>query len=236
MVILRMLMRLPYKPLVKANIADITRKTAFLITLATAKRNSEVWAFNADVRFRQNYESATLSFLPNFMATTMVPGRPDTAYAPVTIPALAPSMGEDLPDRFLCPVRALCVYLDKKHNGRDTNHYERLFCANKMGHIGDISKNTVAGWVKGTIRQAYLEVRDEDIPHLTYTNLQGRELRAYASSLAFQEHLSLRQVMEAASWRNSGTFAQFYLRDLSQMGDITTAGPFVAGQTVISHM
>jgi hypothetical protein len=117
MVVLRMLMRLPYEPLVNANIADITRKTVFLLTLATAKRNSEVWAFKADVRFGQNYESATLSFLPHFMAKTMVPGRPETAYAPVTIPALAPSMGDDLPDRFLCPVRALRVYLDKNIMG-----------------------------------------------------------------------------------------------------------------------
>ena len=39
--------------------------------------------------------------------------------------------------------------------------------------------------------------------------------------------------MEAASWRNNNTFVSFYLRDLSQMGDVTTAGPFVAGQKVI---
>ena len=40
--------------------------------------------------------------------------------------------------------------------------------------------------------------------------------------------------MEVASWRNNNTFVSFYLRDLSQMGDVTTVGPFVAGQKVIS--
>ena len=34
-----------------ASLADMTRKLAFLLTLASARRNSEVWAFSADVRF-----------------------------------------------------------------------------------------------------------------------------------------------------------------------------------------
>ena len=34
-----------------ASLADMTRKLAFLLTLASARGNSEVWAFSADVRF-----------------------------------------------------------------------------------------------------------------------------------------------------------------------------------------
>ena len=235
MVVLRLLMKPPFEPMNMASVADMTRKLAFLLTLATAKRNSEVWAFSADVRFGQDYNAATLSFLPNFLAKTMDPSRPETAYAPVTIPALGPSMGEDLPDRFLCPVRALRYYLKLKHKGLDPNNrFRRLLCAFKLGHIGDISKQTVSGWIRQLIKQAYSAVQDEDIPHLTHTNFQARELRAFASSLAFHQNYSLKQVMEAASWRNNNTFVSFYLRDLSQMGDVTTAGPFVAGQKVIS--
>ena len=235
MVVLRLLMKPPFEPMNMASVADMTRKLAFLLTLATAKRNSEVWAFSADVRFGQDYNAATLSFLPNFLAKTMDPSRPETAYAPVTIPALGPSMGEDLPDRFLYPVRALRYYLKLKHKGLDPNNrFRRLLCAFKLGHIGDISKQTVSGWIRQLIKQAYSAVQDEDIPHLTHTNFQARELRAFASSLAFHQNYSLKQVMEAASWRNNNTFVSFYLRDLSQMGDVTTAGPFVAGQKVIS--
>ena len=97
-----------------------------------------------------------------------------------------------------------------------------------------ISKQTVSGWIRQLIKQAYSEVQDEDIPHLTHTNFQARELRAFASSLAFHQNYSLKQVMEAASWRNNNMFVSFYLRDLSQMGDVTTTGPFMAGQQVIS--
>ena len=34
-----------------ASLADMTRKLAFILTLASARGNSEVWAFSADVRF-----------------------------------------------------------------------------------------------------------------------------------------------------------------------------------------
>ena len=46
-------MRPPFEPMNMASLADMTRKLAFLLTLASAKRNSEVWAFSADVRFGQ---------------------------------------------------------------------------------------------------------------------------------------------------------------------------------------
>ena len=53
-------MKPPFEPMNMASLADMTRKLAFLLTLATAKRNSEVWAFSADVRFGQDYNAATL--------------------------------------------------------------------------------------------------------------------------------------------------------------------------------
>ena len=62
-----LLMKPPFEPMKMASLADMTRKLAFLLTLDSAKRNSEVWAFSADVRFRQDYNAATLSFLPNFL-------------------------------------------------------------------------------------------------------------------------------------------------------------------------
>ena len=64
-------MRPPFEPMNMASLVDMTRKLAFLLTLASAKRNSEVWAFSADVRFGQDHNAATLSFLPNFLAKTM---------------------------------------------------------------------------------------------------------------------------------------------------------------------
>ena len=109
LIVLRRLMRPPFEPMNMACFADMTRKLAFLLTLASSKINSEVWAFSTDVCFEQDYNAATLSFLSIFFAKTMDSSKPETNYAPVTISALGPSMGEDLPDRFLCPVRALII-------------------------------------------------------------------------------------------------------------------------------
>ena len=50
MIVLMRLMRPPFEPINMASLADMTRSLAFLLTLASAKRNSEVWAFSADVR------------------------------------------------------------------------------------------------------------------------------------------------------------------------------------------
>ena len=81
----------------------------------------------------------------------------------------------------------------------------------KPGRQKDIAKATISSWIKGIIRSAYSEAKSEDIPHLTSQNVQARELRAMATSLAFHQHHSLKQVMEAACWRVDSTFASFYL-------------------------
>ena len=92
------LMKPPFEPMNMASLADMTRKLAFLLALDSAKRNSEVWAFSADVRFGQDYNTATLSFLPNFLAKTMDPSRPETDYAPSCHdPSIRPFYGRGSP-------------------------------------------------------------------------------------------------------------------------------------------
>ena len=96
MIVLRRLMRPPFEPMNMASLADMTRKLAFLLTLASAKRNSEVWAFRAVVRFGQAVVSAKSVLLKK--RWTRVSQRPlCTCHDP-----LHPSMGEDLPVRFFC--------------------------------------------------------------------------------------------------------------------------------------
>jgi len=69
-VVLRFLLRPPFEPMNLSTLPNLTRNTAFLLTLASAKRNSEVWAFSADVAFGPNKSSASLKFLPVFIAKT----------------------------------------------------------------------------------------------------------------------------------------------------------------------
>ena len=49
--VLRFLMRNRFEPMNICSLADLMCKTAFLLTLASAKRNSAIWAFSANVVF-----------------------------------------------------------------------------------------------------------------------------------------------------------------------------------------
>ena len=153
--------------------------------------------------------SVTLSYLPGFLAKTVIPDRPATALAPVTIPALSPSLGRDLPDRTLCPVRALRFYLERTGVGKDTDRPMRLFIAHKSWTERRHSQSHYL-WVDKRHHQTGLSVQEEDIPFLTHSNFQARELRAHATSLAFHQHHSLSQIMGAAQWRSQSTFAQLF--------------------------
>ena len=87
--VLRFLLRHPFEPMNVCSLADLMRKADFLLTLASAKRNSEVWSFSANVVFGHDKQISTLRFLPGFIAKTQKPDRPDTALSPMIIPALA---------------------------------------------------------------------------------------------------------------------------------------------------
>ena len=130
MVVLRYLIRPPFEPLNIAALAHMTRKLAFLLTLvASTKRNSDVWAFKADVCFGQNYSYPDYWLIPWIRVSLK----------PVKIPALGPSMGEDLPDSFLCPVHSDII--SNLSMNSDNNKFSLLF-AFKYGHTGDVTKQT----------------------------------------------------------------------------------------------
>ena len=96
-----------------------------------------------------------------------------------------------------------------------------------------ISKNTISFWIRSVIKNAYKEVPQSD---LQLWKVSAHEVRAMATSLLFRQNSSIKEVMNAASWRSRSTFVSFYLRDLGhQYLDVFSLGPFVAAQTVIQE-
>ena len=165
------------------------------------------------------------------MSKTQRSNNQSTTLEPVTIPALSTTLTSDLPDRQVCTVRALRHYLDRTNPDRKSKN-TRLFIAYKEGYKGDITKNTLIGWMNATIREAYINSSPKNT-NLEPLKLQARELRAYGTTLAFNTHHSLTQVMNAAPWRASGTFGQFYYRDNpSMLEGISSLGPIVASKIV----
>ena len=87
------------------------------------------------------------------------------------------SMGKDISSlQIFVTCREHRCYLKFTHKVKDSRmKFMRLLCAFKYGHTGDMSKQIVSGWIGASL----LGVLDEDIPHLTHSNVQVRELRAY---------------------------------------------------------
>ena len=113
-----------------ASLADMTRKLAFLLTLASAKRNSEVWAFRAVVHFGQAVVSAKSVWLK-----TMGPSKPETFMH--LSRSITPIYGRESPCQvFLCPVKkAQRYYLRLSIKGQHPNNrFRSLLCAFNWVH------------------------------------------------------------------------------------------------------
>ena len=110
-----------FEPLTTISLRDLTRKTLFLLSLATAKRVGEIQALSRRVSFSSS--SAGLSYVPEFVAKT------ESALQPIPRSFGVPSLGDfaaGMPeDLLLCPVRALSAYFDRTSS--IVNRPRRLF-------------------------------------------------------------------------------------------------------------
>ncbi len=217
----------PYEPLSKATLSHLTWKTVFLLTLASAKRRSEIHALSEEsshLRFNPD-GSVTLLCQAGFLAKTQLPS---VAPKPFTIPSLSKDLSRSDPDRTLCPVRALRFYLDKVKPSRGSR--KRLFLPVKGKH--DISAASISRWIASAIRLAYSELSDQD---LSFLQIRPHELRALSSSWAFVNNAPLDDILSAATWKQSSTFSTFYLRSFSaSQGNLYSLGPLVASQHVVT--
>ena len=166
---------------------------------------------------------------PAFVAKTQLPGRPTTAPQPIEVPALEQVLGPGEEDLLLCPVRALKRYLKITKIARPD--CSRLFVSSHKDVKKAISKNTISYWIRQVIADAYRHSQEGD---LNQVKVKAHEVRAIATSLLFKKNSSLKDVMDAASWRSHTTFASFYLRDVTHKSlDLHTLGPVVAAQHLV---
>ena len=99
----------------------LTQKTVFLIALAPGRSRSEINALSAtsgSVKFSADTSAVVLHFFPGFLAKNQILS---VAGVPLEIPALS-SSGTD---KYLCPVRALSIYMRRTRGVRKNR--ERLF-------------------------------------------------------------------------------------------------------------
>ena len=204
-----------FEPLSATSLRDLTCKTLFLISLATAKRVGELQALSHRVSFSSS--SAGLSYVPEFVAKT------ESALRPLPRSFEVKSLGDfaaGLPDDLLlCPVRSLSAYLDR--TSTIVNRPRRLFVSSKCPSRA-VSKNGISYLLRELIVQSGASSQSGQVP-------RAHSIRGIATSSAFFRNWSLRSVLEAASWRSNTVFTSFYLQDLSFNSDgVHSLGPFVA--------
>jgi len=227
--VLRNLMEHPYEPIEEAPIDALTKKTLFLLSFATAARVSEIHALDfTQVQFDRGDTGAVhLGLLMDFVAKNQRPGQPPRRF---TIRSINNILGpEDKEDRTLCPVRALRRYIAvTRYSDRPSN---RLFISCRPERTRDITKNTVAFWIRSTILDAY-KANNRPPP----SSQRPHELRALAATMAMHLNIPVLDIMRGCFWTGESTFSSYYLRDLSveDIEGIKRLGPLVAAQSIIN--
>ena len=231
-VVLRALLAAPYEPIWEASFLHLTQKTVFLIAMATAARVSELHGLSFQ-RLAHNRSWSKVFLKPrlDFLAKN----QPSTApkhHRSYVLHSLSDFTGPDLPDRKLCPVRALRMYLEKSATRRQKQKQRGLFISTNPTRSREVSKSAIALWLRQIILSAHQGASPSTV---ALTNARPHEVRALASSLAFSRSLSLPSIMAACHWRGQSTFASFYLRDVAlESSEEFQLPPFIAANQVIT--
>ncbi|KAI2654617.1 GTPase HflX [Labeo rohita] len=201
-VVLQALQQDPSEPLQSVDINVLSMKTALLTALTSVKRVGDFQALSVI--------SSCLEFGP---ADSHVVLKPRPGYVPkvpttpfrdqvVTLQAI-PSQGGDPNLTLLCPVRALCIYLERTQSFRC---FEQLFvCYGGQQKGKAVSKQRISHWLVDAIRLAY-QARGLPCP----LGVRAHSTRGVTASAALANGASLTNICRAADWATPNTFARFY--------------------------
>ena len=229
--VLSMLLKPPYEPLCDIPLKELTLKTCFLLALSTAARCSELHALSYSLMSHSpGWTHVWLQPHVHFLAKNQSSREPGQQRC-FKVQSLCDFAGPDLPDRKLCPVRALRLYLAKTQARRFKQKQRSLFISLRPSRGKEISKSAIAMWLRTVIRDAHKNCTDQD---LDFARASVHEVRAIASSLAYSHSLSLTDIVSHCMWRSDSTFTSFYLRDVSrQFPDHIAFQPCVAAGKIV---
>ena len=214
-VVLRYLRSPIFEPLASSSLHDLTRKTLFLVALATAKRVGEIQALSRVVSFSSS--SAGLSYVPEFLAKTETAMRPlPRSFSIQSLQDFAAGLPGDL---LLCPIRSLREYL--RRTSCFVNRPRRLFVSPRRPSRA-MSKNGISFLLREVVVHSGASLEDGVAP-------RAHSICGIATSSGFFKKWSISSVLGAASWKSNTVFTSFYFRDLQYVFEgVCSLGPFVA--------
>ena len=221
----------PYEPIVDISLKHLTLKTCFLLALASGTRISELHALSHSLLSHSpGWSQVWLQPHAYFLAKTQS-SRDLAQRRSFKIKSLCDFAGPDLPERKLCPIRALRLYLAKTEARRRKQKQKSLFISLRPTRGKEITKAAIGMWLRTVIKSAHSSCTDA---HMQFARATPHEIRAVGSSLAFNHSLALSNILSTCTWKSESTFTTFYLRDLSrQFPDHVALQPCVAAGTII---
>lgn len=211
-IVLNALTEHPFEPLDKLELELLTLKTAFLLSIASIRRISELHALSVHPAcLRLGEEDSSISLLPNPSFLPKVLPRSYVSRPLVLEPFHPPphDSAEAARLHLICPVRALRRYITCTQQIRQTNQLFVCFGDSVRGQA--VSKQRLARWVVRLIELAY-----HSMGRPPPKGVVAHSTRGMGASWALFKGASLEEVCVAAGWSSSLTFAKFYRLDLAK--------------------
>ena len=240
--VLECLCKPPFEPITQATFKMLTFKCVFLVAVACSCRLSELHALAFDkLSHDKNWSVVYLSPRSDFIAKNQtsraVTHQREFKLKALVKPAHKTNFAPDSPEaavynrnKLLCPVRALRFYLARTVHRR--SHAASLFVSLQPNHRKDITKQSVANWVRRTIKLCYALVGDNP---QNLGRASVHEIRSLTSSLKFERNLSLDSIMKSCVWKSGNTFTRFYLKNVALMSqDLYKLPPVCMSQSKLS--
>lgn len=146
-IVLKWLTGPSFELLCSTSLRNLSRKTLFLVALATAKHVSEIVAINKRIWF--SLGDAVYSFTQGFLAKNEDPSKPWSHT--FTIKNLMDILDSEEEERVLCPVKALRYYLNREPSSN-------LWCLVKNLSL-PLSKNVLSFFLRDLMSVAHLDSR-----------------------------------------------------------------------------
>ena len=240
--VLECLCKHPFEPLTQASFKMLTLKCVFLTAVACSCRISELHAIAFDkVSHTKDWSTVYLEPRSDFLAKNQtsrsVTDRRQFKLCALVKPAnkvhfIPGSCAEAAYNRnkLLCPVRALRLYLARTAHRRSQS--ASLFVSLQPNRRKDITKQSIANWIRRVIKLCYALVLDN--PH-NLGRASVHEIRSLTALIKFERNLSLDSIMKSCMWKNHNTFTKFYLRNVALMSqDMFKLPPLCMSQTKIN--
>lgn len=229
--VLDLLANKPFEPICDISFKHLTYKTAFLLSLGSATRVSELHAITfAGISHSHDWSEVWLRPSLKFLAKNQISSSQEHRRK-FRIPSLQTITGPDMPERKLCPVRALRMYMTKTSKRRAKQKQKNLFISINPNRSQEISKSAISLWLRQVILMAHSSCSEHKAQMLSSSI---HEIRKVSSSVAYQRTMALDQILQNCTWKSNNCFTSFYLRDLSQhFPDHVAIKPCVLAGTLI---